>query len=151
MMALFRKTIFAVLVVLISLPRTGLATESDARASIVLTSQENGLESQQEFTCHGFIHGYIRLAKREAGEHLLESRWISPSHKVEANSRTTVDFRPARSTAYVWFLFPERSNLFGAPDPKFDQQLMSYHGPWHLEVKWDNETIIQTDFKVRCP
>src|SRR5579871_6507093 len=65
-------------------------------ATIVLTSQENGLQAQEEFFCQGKIHGYIRFAHRQHGSHILESRWINPAGKMAAQSRTSVDFRPVR-------------------------------------------------------
>jgi hypothetical protein len=150
-MCINRKVLLAGFLATLYRPCLGATELATPKASIVLTAQENGLEPQSEFSCHGTIHGYIRLARREAGEHLLESRWIAPNHKIEAETKTTVDFRPARSTAYVWFLFPESSGIFGAPDPSYDQKQMTLNGPWHLEVKWDNASLIQSDFKVHCP
>jgi hypothetical protein len=120
-------------------------------ASIVLTAQDNGVVSQHDFVCYGKIHGYIRLPERASGEHILESRWHSPAGKIAADSRSTVDFRPGRSTAYVWFSFPERSRLPGMPDPDLEQELLTYSGNWRVDVLWDEKPLIQSDFKVRCP
>ena len=120
-------------------------------ASIVLTAVENGRELQEEFVCYGKIHGYIRLPQRESNGHSLASRWISPVGKVVADSQTTVDFKPARSTAYVWFAFPENANLLGSPDPDLEQDRMSYNGVWHLDVRWDETLLLQKTFNVRCP
>jgi len=120
------------------------------QATIVLTSKENGLQTQQDFSCQGKIHGYIRFAHRQHGAHVLESRWINPSGKVAAQSRTNVDFHPVRSTAYVWFAFPEHP-ILGAPDPALDQELLTYNGHWRLEVKWDEKHLILEPFNVHCP
>jgi len=121
------------------------------RASIVLTAVENDVESQDDFTCYGKIHGYIRLARRESNAHVLESRWISPHGKVVADSRTSIDFKPARSTAYVWFAFPESANLLRAPDSELEQDRLTFNGLWHLEVVWDGQVLLKKEFNVHCP
>jgi len=131
-----------------------VATSSNAASTspaiVVLTSIENGLESQSEFMCYGKIHGYIRLASPQEGTHVLSSRWVQPSGKFAADSRSTVDFSPARSTAYVWFGFPE-SALFGAPDPGLDEMRLQFNGIWTLDVRWDEKPLLNETFHVRCP
>jgi len=131
--------------------RSGYAKEPSTSPSIVLTAQENGLEPQTDFACYGKIHGYIRLAQRASGTHVLASRWISPQGKVVADSRIPVDFRPARSTAYVWFGFPEGSPLGATPDPQLEQDRLTFNGLWHLNVTWDDSPLLNTKFNVRCP
>ena len=118
---------------------------------LVLTAVENGVEPQQNFTCYGKIHGYIRLPKRESDAHVLEGRWTSPAGKIAAESRTTVDLKPARSTAYVWFAFPESANILGTPDANLEQDRLSYNGRWQVEVLWDDHFLLKQDFNVRCP
>jgi hypothetical protein len=118
--------------------------------SIVLTASENGVESQKEFSCYGKVHGYVRLASPETGDHLLESRWTSPRGKIEADSSTPLHFNPARSTAYVWFAFPE-SPALGLSDPELEQDRLTFNGLWHLDLLWDGQTLLKTDFNVRCP
>jgi hypothetical protein len=122
-----------------------------AKPVMVLTAVENGLEAQENFTCYGKIHGYIRLPQRQSNAHVLESRWISPNGKVAADSRTKVDFKPARSTAYVWFAFPENSTMLGASDPELEQDRLTFNGTWHVEIRWDEQPLIKEEFKVRCP
>ena len=106
---------------------------------------------QSQFSCYGKIHTYIRLPRRETGAHTLESRWVTPTGKVAADSRNTVDFRPAASTAYVWFAFPEGTGLPGLPNPQLDQERASFNGLWGLEVRWDEAPLFKTAFSVRCP
>lgn len=120
---------------------------SKAASVLVLTTQENGVDAQHEFTCYGKIHGYIRLPQRESDVHTLESRWVMPSGKIAADSRSTVNFRPARSTAYVWFAFPEPGLLPGIPD----QTLAQESGTWQVNIGWDGKTLLQQSFQVRCP
>ena len=119
--------------------------------ALVLTAQENGLAPQQEFRCQGKIYGYIRLPKLAHGEHILESRWRSPAGKIAADSRNTVEFKPARSTAYVWFAFPERSLMPGMPNPELEQEFLSYNGGWQVDILWDEKPLLQSNFQVHCP
>lgn len=123
----------------------------DAPASLVLTTLENGIDSQSDFVCYGKIHGYIRLPKRESGKHVIESRWIAPDGKVAADSRNTVDFQPARSTAYVWLGFPESNALLGTPDADDEENRLNFKGVWRVEVRWDEQPLLQKTFNVRCP
>jgi hypothetical protein len=123
----------------------------EPRANIVLTSQENGVESQQEFLCDGKIHGYIRLPKRMVGRHTLESQWTMPNGKVSADSRNEIDFpAPGRSTAYIWFTFPPRPGPLSGPDPETDSLRRNYPGVWKVSVRWDDQPLLQSSFTVTC-
>src|SRR5882672_9992203 len=102
---------------------------STGEAHLVLTSEENGTVPQENYECDGRIHGYLRLPERAAGTHVLESRWISPTGRVAADSLNPVTFDPpGRSTAYVWFSFPERRGPFRLFDSKSDEAKLSYNG-----------------------
>jgi hypothetical protein len=139
------------MLLLTSLTTAHAAAYEPALPAVTLTAVENGLESQPLFSCHGKVHGYIRLKNRQSDEHVLESRWISPTGKVAADSQTKVNFERPGSTAYVWFAFPESSNLLGGPDPALDQDRLSFNGPWQVEIRWDNKVILTKSFKVQCP
>jgi len=120
-------------------------------AKLVLTSKENGVEEETEFFCAGTIHGYIRLPKRVVGSHLLEGKWILPNGAIAAESRDNVNFPPpGRSTAYLWFAFPERSAFPGALDPEADAKRSDYPGRWRVEVRWDEQLILKSTFTVTC-
>ena len=119
--------------------------------SIVLTSVENGVEPQDNFECHGTIHGYIRLARSQTATHILESHWISPRGKLIAEHRSDVAFDTPRSTAYVWLAFPEAPSLIGSPDPELDSDRLTFNGRWHLEVIWDKQPLLKKEFSVHCP
>jgi len=125
--------------------------DTPARAKLVLTSKENSVEPETEFFCSGKIHGYIRLPERAEGPHLLEGNWILPNGKLEASSRIRVDFpAPGRSTAYIWFGFPERGGLQNSLNPEADAERLQYPGTWRVEVRWDQRMIISSTFTVTC-
>ncbi len=118
---------------------------------LVLTSLENGTEPQDAFSCSGKIHGYLVLPTTAIGKHVLEGIWTKPDGTVASHSRSSLDFpAPGRSTAYVWFAFPERSLLPGVMDPAQDQERLSYSGQWRVDVRWDDQTLRQSTFTVHC-
>jgi len=121
------------------------------RPSLVLTAEENGTVPQDEFSCDGKIHGYLRLPRRQTGPHVLEARWIKPDGKVAAESHDPLTFEPpGRSTAYIWFTFPERAKSLSALDPKSDEDRLTFNGKWKVEVTWDHEPLVTSTFTVRC-
>jgi hypothetical protein len=106
---------------------------------------------QDTFSCSGTIHGYLVLPKTAVGKHTLEGVWTKPNGNIASHSSSELDFAPpGRSTAYVWFAFPERSMLPGAMDPTQDQERLSYNGQWRLDVRWDDQPLLQSTFTVRC-
>jgi hypothetical protein len=120
-------------------------------ASIVLTPKEHGSDLSEATSCSGRLHGYIRLPAPAEGTHTLQSRWISPTGTPAVVSRNTVDWRPPRSTAYVWMDFPERPALQVGLDPELEQSLISYNGQWRLDVLWDDKPLLSRAFRVQCP
>jgi len=117
--------------------------------SIVLTAQENGTVPQTEFYCSGKIKGYIRLSERQEGNHVLEGIWTLPSGRVLRHSRDPVNFPPpGRSTAYVWFAFPDKPALLLSPDTNVERP--SYPGIWRLQVRWDEKPLLSSTFTVHC-
>lgn len=136
------------LLILVSL----IPVASWSEPALVLTAQENGTEPQSSFHCVGKIHGYLRLGKSQVGSHELYSRWISPAGKTVAESQVPLTFDPpGRSTAYIWFSFPDRSSLLRGPDPALDTELLTYNGSWRVEVSWDQKPLLQSSLLVRCP
>src|SRR5258708_5447897 len=91
---------------------TSLALSSAAHAEIphppplLLTSEDNGIEAQESFTCSGIIHGYLTLPHAAIGKHTLEAIWIGPKGQVIQHSRDEINFAPpGRRTAMVWLKF----------------------------------------------
>ena len=138
-------------VFLLAAPGVRAEAEGQERASVVLTAQENRTVPQTEFSCYGKIHGYLRLPVTAVGKHLLEALWTLPNKTTAADSRNEVDFpSPGRSTAYVWFDFPEAPSI-GTLDSNADGERLTYPGTWNLIVRWDDTPIIQSAFTVHCP
>jgi hypothetical protein len=119
-------------------------------ASLVLTSQENGLENQTEFYCTGKIHGYIRLPGPISGKHTLEGVWTGADGKVKDQGRSTIDFpAPGESTAYIWLEFPSKGFL-GSLNPSGDLERLSYNGTWQVEARLDDKPLLSRKFTVHC-
>lgn len=121
---------------------------------LLLTSQENGTDPQDNFSCSNVIYGYLTLPKEEVGQHIVEAIWIGPRGTIVQHSRDEVDFLlPGRRTASVWLKFPpdERSlwNPFSIQNPP-DSNHLAYDGLWKVEVRWDNQVFTRSAFKVQC-
>jgi hypothetical protein len=138
------------LFLLASLSAAHAAAYEPALPAMTLTAVENGLQSQPVFSCHGKIHGYLRLKNKQSEGHVLESRWISPNGKLAADSANKINFEKPGSTAYVWFEFPEAS-LLGGPDTEVDKDRLTFSGPWQVEIRWDDKVILTKSFNVQCP
>jgi len=116
---------------------------------LVLTSKENGLESDTTFRCQNTIHGYIVLPYSYQGPHPLESIWTAPKGLVVEHSKSTLDCGKGRQTAYVFLEFaPAMSGLWG-PVPEQGNNAV-FSGLWEVEVRWDHKTLLKEKFNVTC-
>jgi hypothetical protein len=124
---------------------------SAASAQIVLTSKQNGLQSQSEFACSGFIHAYLTLPEKAVDQHVLEGVWIMPDGKVLQDNRIPVTFSSPRRTAYLWLMFePPASGLLTTFNSQQDEERVAYNGQWQLKVKWDEKPLLEKSFTVHC-
>ncbi len=121
---------------------------------LLLTAQENGTQPENTFRCSGPIHGYVTLPQRVSGKHVLEGIWTGPKGNVVRHSQDEIDFpAPGSRTAVVWFRFENEQGSFFNPlslNTAADEDGLVYNGPWKVEVRWDHQTIAQSEFKVQC-
>ncbi len=122
--------------------------------ALLLTSQENGIDPEDSFSCSGIIHGYLTLPQAAIGEHVLEAIWIGPKGQVIQHSRDEINFvPPGRRTATVWLKFSSEPggiwNPFTIQKPS-DLDHVAYDGAWKIEVRWDERLFAQSAFQVHC-
>jgi|GEM_PF-2179664 len=146
--------VFLVLISLVTPSWTAPTSERKFPPKIVLTSIVNGLESEKTFSCHGYIHGYLTLPEKAVGLHVLEGVWRMPNGAVNQHTRIPVDFaHPGRQTAYVWFQFHDESGgILNAArsEGNLESNIKDYNGEWLLEVRWNEITLLKTNFNVKC-
>jgi hypothetical protein len=119
-------------------------------SALVLTSKENGLTPETQFTCTGIIHGYLTLPDKAFGQHQLEARWTNPNGVVLQDFKTKLDCGVnGRQTAYVYLRF-EEIHPVGSLGVEKDEDKEDYPGRWSVEVLWDGKSLVNTHFDVRC-
>jgi hypothetical protein len=120
----------------------------------LLTSQDNGTLAQTTFPCSGPIHGYVTLPQESSGKHVLEGVWVGPKGTVVRHSRDELTFSDSGSrTAEVWLRFTKEGGHLWNPvsvQAPGDEDRQLYDGPWKLEVRWDDRTIVRSDFTIQC-
>ncbi|MFN0118447.1 MAG: hypothetical protein ACKVQC_09185 [Elusimicrobiota bacterium] len=118
---------------------------------LILTSKVNNfVESETEFSCNDYIHGYLTLPEKAIGQHTFETLWSMPNGQINQHFKKTLDIpAPGRQASYVWFRFnQERDGL--QDDSSSHEENNVFNGEWNVEIKWDNQTVIQKKFKVKC-
>lgn len=134
---------------------SGLAfAETPQPQHFILTSHENGFDSESVFACSGSIHGYLTFPKSEMGKHVLEGIWIGPKGLVVQHSRDDVNYPPpGHRTAAIWLQFTKEGghiwNPLSVQAPE-DSDRMAYDGPWKVKVRWDDQEVAQSEFQVHC-
>ena len=120
---------------------------------LILTSQENGTEPQDTFSCSGTIYGYMTLPQAQSGKHTIEGIWVGPQGTVVQHSRDEINFPPpGRRTAAVWLRFTKEGRIWNplSVQNSSDQDRLLYDGPWKIEVRWDDRTFARSTFKIHC-
>jgi len=120
---------------------------------LILTSQENGTEPQDAFSCSGTIYGYVTLPQAQTGKHTIEGIWIGPQETVIQHSRAEIEYPPpGQRTAAVWLRFTKEGTVWNpfAIQNSADRDRLLYDGPWKMEVRWDNQTFARSNFKIHC-
>jgi hypothetical protein len=134
----------------ISLGSLPVFSSQTAQATVILTSQLNGGESEGEFKCRGTIHGYVAFARPYQGSHLLESIWYGPGGVVMEKTKTALDGGRNLQTAYVALQFDEKTRGPFRPIPVQGDNT-ALNGRWTLEVRWDGQTALRRPFTLHCP
>ena len=117
---------------------------------LVLTSKENGLTPETQFSCSDLIHGYLTLPHKAFGKHELEARWTNLNGVTLQFFKTELDCGPnGRQTAYVYLRFAEIHPL-GSLGIEKDEDKEDYSGRWTVDVLWDGKPLVKTHFDVRC-
>jgi len=108
----------------------------------------NGIRNR--FDCNERIHGIFRITNLAMGKHALQTRWRSPTGKVERiNSRRIRVRRPDR-VVYLSSTIEFRgdSGVFALIDPSAGFE--PYLGKWTVEAVVQGKVIGNAQFEVLC-
>jgi hypothetical protein len=122
--------------------------------ALILTSQENGTEAENTFSCSGTIHGYVTLSKAAIGKHVLEGIWTGPKGTIIQHTRDELNFSPPGSRiTEIWLRFTKEGgrlwNPISVQDPG-DEDRALYDGSWTIEVRWDDRAFARSVFQIHC-
>ena len=120
---------------------------------IIITSQENGIVSENEFRCDGTIHIYITFPEAIEGKHLLEGVLKDSKGTPLEHTRVNLNYPPpGRRTATLWLQFDTKSDglLGSVRSGDIKSKPNTYNGMWELEILFDGDVVGRSRFQVGC-
>jgi len=121
---------------------------------VFLTSQQNGQEAEEIFSCSGRIYAYLTLAEEFEGEHLIEGFWFKPNGVLQEHTKFNAKLpSTGAKKVYMWFQFDSEAKtifdefVFGGD---YGMGHHAFNGSWKLEIHCDGKFLMETSYTVVC-
>jgi len=121
---------------------------------VFLTSQENGLNEEEIFSCSGRIYAYLTLSDEFAGEHRIEGFWFKPNGELQEHTKFNVKLPSSgEKEVYMWFQFDSEDKtifdefVFGGD---YGMGHYDFNGSWKLEIHCDGKFLTEASYSVVC-
>ena len=132
-----------------------LASEeaTDSHELFFTLENENQLPSDKpinEFDCSDKVYSVMKLKGLQQGKHLLTILWHGPDEEVRERTEFTIFAKGEEVKQWAWL---KLHRAFGASmlqllNPAAGME--EFIGDWRVDVKIDDQLIINKSFKVIC-